>query len=33
MMCYANNEVIYTNDKIHERGLKSVLGGLFYRKG
>ena len=27
MMCYANNEVIYTNDKIHERGLKSVLWG------
>lgn len=27
MMCYTNNEVIYTNDKIHERGLKSVLWG------
>lgn len=27
MMCYANNEVIYTNDMIHERGLKTVLWG------
>lgn len=27
MMCYGNNEVIYTNDKAHERGLKSVLWG------
>lgn len=27
MMCYDNNEVIYTNNKVHERGLKSVLWG------
>lgn len=27
MMCYDNNEVIYTNDKAHERGLKTVLWG------
>ena len=27
MMCYDNNEVVYTNDKIHEKGLKSVLWG------
>lgn len=27
MMCYGNNEVIYTNNRIHEYGLKSVLWG------
>lgn len=27
MMCYENNEVIYTNNKVNEHGLKSVLWG------
>lgn len=27
MMCYSNNEVVYTNDTVHEHGLKSVLWG------
>lgn len=27
MMCYGNNEVIYTNDNVYKRGLKSVLWG------
>lgn len=27
MMCYDNNEVVYTNDTVHEHGLKSVLWG------
>ena len=27
MMCYVNNEVIYTNNKLHDRGVKTVLWG------
>lgn len=27
MMCYEDNEVIYTNNRMHERGLQSVLWG------
>ena len=27
MMCYSNNEVIYTNDYLHERDVKTVLWG------
>ena len=27
MLCYGNNEVIYTNEKVRARGLKSVLWG------
>lgn len=27
MMCYDNNEVNYTNDKVHAKGFKSVLWG------
>lgn len=27
MMCYNDNEVIYTNDLVHKKGLKSILWG------
>ena len=27
MMCYGNNQVIYTNNTLHERGIKTILWG------
>ena len=27
MLCYDNNEVVYTNDSLHQRGVKTILWG------